>query len=79
MGGIRSTGVSASLGIAELVVDMVQGDLKLDPSRGMTSELHSPTWSLQPDGTLCADGHSYTVTHPITKFGLQHSGLGSKL
>ena len=79
MGGIRSTGVSASLGIAEHVASLVQDDLKTEPTRGPISALESMDWNLLPSGTLVVDGHQYGVSHPITLYGLSEGSRNSRL
>ena len=60
MGGIRSTGLSSCLGIAKHVASFL-------PSLGFQT---SDT-TLTPAGMLAtAADHNWTVTHPITKFGI---------
>ncbi|KAK7442575.1 hypothetical protein BaRGS_00040514 [Batillaria attramentaria] len=76
VGGIRSTGVSGSLGIAEYVARLLCEDLKLEPTRGATSDLQPSDWSLETNGTLSVDGTVYGVSHPITLFGTQKGGGG---
>ncbi|XP_076465299.1 glycerol 3-phosphate dehydrogenase-like isoform X2 [Babylonia areolata] len=77
VGGIRSTGVSASLGIAEHVASLVQTDLKAEPTRGPTHSLEASDWNLLPGGTLLVDGHTYGVCHPITLFGMKEGSSNS--
>ena len=60
VGGIRSTGLSSCLGIAKHVASFL-------PSLGFQT---SDT-TLTPAGMLAtAADHNWTVTHPITKFGI---------
>ncbi|KAK7115993.1 glycerol 3-phosphate dehydrogenase-like isoform X2 [Littorina saxatilis] len=79
VGGIRSTGVSASLGIAEYVATLMRNDLKAEPTRGSTRTVESSDWNLLPSGFLSVDGQLYGVSHPITLFGLKESGRNSRL
>lgn len=67
VGGIRSTGLSACLGIAKYVASFL-------PSLGFdnTSYQHLPR-----SGLLKVD-QDWNVTHPITKFGMQSKEGGEK-
>ena len=79
VGGIRSTGVSASLGIAEYVAGLVRDDLKAEPTRGSAHAVESSDWKLLPGGTLAVDGLQYGVSHPITLYGMREGGGNSRL
>ncbi|ELT87509.1 hypothetical protein CAPTEDRAFT_208298 [Capitella teleta] len=75
--GIRSTGVSACLGIASHVKSLVSGDIGLKPS-GPTRELPKLRVAdgLDSEGNVLVDDTPYHVTHPLSKFGRR---LESKL
>lgn len=72
VGGIRSTGVSGSLGIAQYVADTLRSKFELEPSRGGTKQLQEIPWRIGSDGaSVSIDGHSYNMAHPIFQFGHQ--------
>lgn len=84
--GIRSSGLTASLGIGRHVVHLLQMILPVVD----TNEFQVKTTPLPPvqelvemyhdrgDGTVVIDSHEYRVTHPITKFGWEaKSGIAS--
>ncbi|KAL8615935.1 hypothetical protein ACOMHN_034611 [Nucella lapillus] len=80
VGGIRSTGLSASLGIAEYVADLVQNDLKMEPSHGTSWGVEeSSDWKLMPGPALSVDGQLYGLCHPITLFGVKEGDSHSRL
>ena len=79
VGGIRSTGVSASLGIAQHVAALMQDDLQAEPTRGSTHTVESLDWKLLPSGTLVADGQQYGISHPITLYGMREGVRNSRL
>ncbi|CAH1797085.1 unnamed protein product, partial [Owenia fusiformis] len=68
VGGIRSTGFSACLAIAEYVAGLLP-QIPVAPSRSPPPEnTHPVPW--WPDGnTLVLDGVKYNVTHPLTSHG----------
>jgi len=81
VGGIRSTGLTASLGIGRHVVQTLLSPLIPKPEHFMTSTHPlKPTplpdvvelvrdYHARSDGTIAIHGHSYKVTHPLTKMG----------
>ena len=69
MGGIRSTGVSGSLGLSDKVRHLVTEKLRLEPTRGYNSSIDKPDWHFTGRGTLMIDGRETVITHPITYFG----------
>eukprot|EP00956_Cyclotella_meneghiniana_P023777 scaffold46878_cov72-Cyclotella_meneghiniana.AAC.8 len=81
VGGIRSTGLTASLGIARHVVQCLLPTLIPPPnfSHNMIKQTCATPlpdvvqmveqYHERNDGTIHLDGHSYKVTHPLTKFG----------
>ena len=73
MAGIRSTGATAAMGIAEHVQDLLQKNLH-QPSSLLPPAANALgfNWSKTSKDSMTADGVEYTVTHPITKFGLFH-------
>ena len=79
MGGIRSTGVSRSLGIAEYVAGMVSRDFQVEPTRGASRFLDASDWTMLPSGSLYVEGHVYGVSHPITLYGTKEGKWDSKL
>ena len=74
VGGIRSTGVSACLGISSHVCDLVR-DFGLDPSRGPTSHIERINWSILPGKAAIHDECVYHMTHPITKYGTTKNSM----
>ncbi|KAK3769922.1 hypothetical protein RRG08_048133 [Elysia crispata] len=72
VGGIRSTGVSGSLGIAQHVCDSLRMDFDLEPSRGGTKSLRKISWKAGVDAaSVIIDGCHYDMVHPIFQFGHQ--------
>lgn len=91
VGGIRSTGLTASLGIGRQVVQCLLPTLLPPPdSSHNVIRQRFPTplpdvvqlveqYHERNDGTILLDGHSYKVTHPLTKFGWDaRTGLGQR-
>ena len=83
--GIRSTGLSASLGIGRYVTNLVSSILPkstndvqtsssslqaIPPLQNLIDEFHS-----FENGCVHINGYSYKVTHPITINGWNHSNL----
>lgn len=86
VGGIRSTGLTASLGIGRHVVQCLLPTIVSRPEVSCKKLLHSvplpdvkelaEQYHRRNDGTVLIDGYSYKVTHPLTKFGWDaRSGL----
>lgn len=69
VGGIRSTGLSGCLGIADDVHHLIKDDLKLETTIGISSNVARPEVQFTNFGTAVIDGHEYTITHPITVHG----------
>lgn len=69
VGGIRSTGLSGCLGIAEKVRDLVKDDIRIEPSRGKCLSITVPEVCLTNHGTCVIDKTEYVVTHPLTITG----------
>ena len=77
--GIRSTGLTASLGIGRHVVYLLkQGVLDEVEAKPLTQTTPLPEvkdlvrqFHAQGDDCVKIDGYRYRVTHPITKFGWQ--------
>jgi len=81
VGGIRSTGLSASLGIGRHVVQSLLCSIVSRSEEESTSvEQASPTplpdveslveqYHSRGDGTVNVAGHDYRVTHPLTRMG----------
>ncbi|KAK3583512.1 hypothetical protein CHS0354_026098 [Potamilus streckersoni] len=72
IGGIRSTGVSGCLGIAEKVYDLLTENIGLDPSRSLTA-INSLNYRRIADDYVVIDGAAYKITHPITLSGMEYS------
>ncbi len=78
--GIRSTGLTASLGIGNYVKRLLSAVLE-DPSQRGSSKIQTtriPTFEqladdyvTQGDGCCEINGRRFRVTHPLTKFGLE--------
>ena len=75
--GIRSTGLTASIGLGNHVVHLLQQGLLVAPATKPTVQT-TPLPPLQElvdefhtrgDHRVTLDGHLYKVTHPITRFG----------
>jgi glycerol-3-phosphate dehydrogenase len=83
--GIRSTGLTASLGIGKYVTRLLQS-IAL-PQRDLTITQHTPLpdvadlvrdYHHRGDGTVLIQGYSYKVTHPLTRLGWEaQSGLAT--
>ena len=80
VGGIRSTGLSASLGIGRHVVQCLLAVIVPLPNLSCQLPKITPTplpnldklvtqYHERNDGTIEVDGHCYKVTHPLTIFG----------
>ena len=74
--GIRSTGLTASLGIGNYVVRQMQSilDVPNRPSNTRTTPMPSIEELVRDfhndNGYATIQGHRYKVTHPLTRFGL---------
>jgi len=92
VGGIRSTGLTASLGIGRHVVQCLLPSIVAASSSlaaSGSSSLHSPSplpnvkemveqFHQRNDGTIEVDGHAYRVTHPLTRLGWEaRTGLAN--
>ncbi|KAK7009010.1 FAD/NAD(p)-binding oxidoreductase, partial [Biomphalaria glabrata] len=78
VGGIRSTGVSGSLGIAQYVCERLQSDIGLEPERGATNHLLDMAWSFGEDKTsVTLNGYHYPILHPMVLYG--QDSMTSKL
>ena len=82
VGGIRSTGLSASLGIGRHVVQSLLSSIVSRPEEDLTSTQKQHTYTPLPnveslveqyhsrgDGSVNVGGHDYRVTHPLTRMG----------
>jgi len=82
--GIRSTGLTASLGIGRYVIRLLSSIVHLPPDgKQHLSSICEENCSALPniinlmeqyqnsgdDGTICVNGYEYKVTHPITRNG----------
>ncbi len=79
VGGIRSTGLSNCLAIAKYVRSSLADNLKVKPSGHPRQSPGRAVWWKTDRGTIALDGAEYTVTHPISKFGLFDKPIGNKL
>ena len=89
VGGIRSTGLTASLGIGRHVVQCLLSTIVDDHDEHSSSILPRRTplpdikklveqYHKRGDGKVSVGGHSYKVTHPLTKLGWDaRTGLAS--
>ena len=71
MGGVRSTGATSAMGVAEYVLELLKQNLNQEPSeepRPVNQFCFS--WQKTAKDCMTANGVEYRVTHPITKFGL---------
>jgi glycerol-3-phosphate dehydrogenase len=79
--GIRSTGLSASLGIGNYVVRLLRAVLE-DPPRSDSNKIIQTTrmptleqlandYITHGDGCCAINGRRYRVTHPLTKWGFE--------
>ncbi|XP_059171542.1 glycerol 3-phosphate dehydrogenase-like [Physella acuta] len=74
VGGIRSTGVSGSLGIGQYVSERLVTDLCLEPTRGTTCQISEMDWCLGSDkSSVSIDGCHYKIAHPLFLYGNQNS------
>ena len=82
VGGIRSTGLTASLGIGRHVVQSLLPAIVSQPEEDSLGQqkIMSPTplpnvdrlveqYHCRGDGSISVGGHSYRVTHPLTRMG----------
>ncbi|CAB9523402.1 L-2-hydroxyglutarate dehydrogenase, mitochondrial [Seminavis robusta] len=80
--GIRSTGLTASLGIGRHICHLL-GSFLSEPTTATIRTTPLPNvatlvqqYHQRGDQTVCIQGHIYKVTHPLTKFGWERqSGL----
>jgi glycerol-3-phosphate dehydrogenase len=83
--GIRSTGLTASLGIGRHVVHLLQAILPSDEKAGEIVKAPLPDLAMlvrefhsRQDGKVTIHGHEYLVTHPLTRLGWEaKTGLAS--
>ncbi|XP_045215472.2 glycerol 3-phosphate dehydrogenase-like [Mercenaria mercenaria] len=73
VGGIRSTGLSACLGISEIVRELVETRIGLEPSRGACLTVSTPSVTFTKYGSAFIDGQEYCVKHPLTFVGKTNS------
>lgn len=73
VGGIRSTGLSGCLGIAEIVHDFTENTVGVEPSHGSCFTVSSPCVTFTQTGSALIDGQEYVVKHPLTCFGKMQS------
>lgn len=79
VGGIRSTGLSSCLSIAGKVLDFLN-ELDSSPTK-VPPKQHDhrrPTWTASGNSGIIMDGVHYSITHPLTRLGLEQH-LSSKL
>ena len=71
VGGIRSSGQSACLGIAKYVRNLLNRELKAIPSRPAVTKPAPVTvpWTTDKPSYVF-DGAEYNVCHPLMKYGL---------
>lgn len=78
VGGIRSTGLTASLGIGRHVVQSLLSSIVSRPEEELTPAPATPLpdvsslveqYHTRGDGTIHVAGHDYRVTHPLTRMG----------
>jgi len=74
VGGIRSTGATACMGIASHVLGLIKNKQypisNKDDNSHILKDFENLEWTPDSEGKVLIDGIQYTVTHPITKFGL---------
>ncbi|XP_046343107.2 glycerol 3-phosphate dehydrogenase-like [Haliotis rufescens] len=76
VGGIRSTGLSGCLGIADHVGHLVQEDLQQEPTQGRSHRINRVELAFLPEQqTATADGCTYYMTHPITQLGTHAASM----
>ncbi|XP_056022595.1 glycerol 3-phosphate dehydrogenase-like isoform X2 [Ostrea edulis] len=71
IGGIRSTGLSGSLGIADKVRNLIVNQHGLEPSRTKRTDLERIAIKFVPPSHAMLDDVTYTITHPITLSGIE--------
>ena len=84
--GIRSTGLTASLGIGDYVVRLLGCILEPPPVKKPVQTTPLPPitelirdFHTRKDGRVVLQGHAYKVTHPLTRLGwqAQHADITS--
>ena len=83
--GIRSTGLTASLGIGRYVMHRIQDLLPFPKERPTIRTTPLPNvnelvddFHRRGDGTVAIEGHTYRVTHPLTRVGWEaRTGLAA--
>lgn len=81
--GIRSTGLTASLGIGSYVTRLLCSMVQIPTRQSQQPQKHKLTplpnvsvlanmFRHSQDGTVEINGYAYKVTHPLTKFGWTH-------
>lgn len=79
LGGIRSTGLSSCLGVADMVADIMKDKFCLEPSNSANMYLPRLDISFTNHRTARLGSEEYTVTHPITYTGKCNSKVWSNL
>ncbi|XP_033750103.1 uncharacterized protein MG039 homolog [Pecten maximus] len=69
LGGIRSTGLSSCLGVADMVGKIMKEKFCLEPSNSPNMHLPTVDISFTNHRTAMLGSEEYTVTHPITYTG----------
>ncbi|KAL7533939.1 hypothetical protein ACHAXR_005538 [Thalassiosira sp. AJA248-18] len=81
VGGIRSTGLTANLGISRHVVQCLLPTIIPPPLESFSPSIYLPPTPLpdvkelvqqyhkRGDGKIVVDGHEYKVSHPLTRMG----------
>ena len=67
------------MSIAEYVSHEIINTIGVSPSRNKPASPGRATWWKTNKGTIVMDGIEYTVTHPITKFGLWDTAKSAQL
>ncbi|OWF48424.1 uncharacterized protein LOC110453104 [Mizuhopecten yessoensis] len=66
LGGIRSTGLSSCLGVADMVVGIMKNKFCLEPSNSPSMHIPKIDISFTNHRTAMLGSEEYTVTHPLT-------------
>ncbi|XP_060073176.1 glycerol 3-phosphate dehydrogenase-like [Ylistrum balloti] len=69
LGGIRSTGLSSCLGVADMVAKIMKDRFCLEPTNSPNMHLPKVDIFFTNQGTAMLGSQEYTVTHPITYTG----------
>ncbi|XP_052102050.1 glycerol 3-phosphate dehydrogenase-like [Mytilus californianus] len=71
VGGIRSTGLSGCIGIADHILSQVKDKFGIEPSKSCWETIHKVNFNFSKNGTaMFPHGIEHLITHPLTFTGV---------